>query len=116
MRYKAGDFGHFSKAERIMAMQVYLMKLERELRTGQVDFVKRNFVNTEIEDIIEKITRGKSAVGFDVQDFQDMTRRYNTDEAYKQEIDEKIAGTWEDPKKKQKREEKEAKANAESKT
>jgi hypothetical protein len=99
MRYKTGDFSHFSKAERMMAMQVYLKRLEAKYSDPTTDFNERCSTNDEIEDLTIKITRGKSAVGFILEDFFAYLRRYTTDEEYKTEIDEKIAGTWVDPSK-----------------
>jgi len=98
MAYKKGDFGHFSKAARVASMQLYLKKLETKLLAGDIPFNERHSVNSEIEDLHEKITRGKSAIEFDLQDFIDFVRKYNSEVEFKQEIDDKIAGTWVDPK------------------
>lgn len=97
MRTK-GDFGSFSKAERIMAMQMYVTQLQNELRETS-DFNDRHDITQEIDDLMEKITRGKSAPAFILDDFFKFIRQYNTNEEYKTMIDEKIAGTWIDPKK-----------------
>lgn len=102
MAYKKGDFGHFSKAERVLAMQIHLKNLERLLLSGDAPFNARHSINAEIEDLHEKITRGKSAIEFDLQTFLDKMRQYNSSDEYKQEIDDKIAGVWVDPKKQKK--------------
>jgi len=104
-KYVKGDFSHFANAERMVAMQTYVTKLEQLYFSDTVPFDQRHKVNSEIEDLLVKLTRGKSAVGFDPEKFFELLRKRNSNLEYKQEMDDKIAGAWVDPAKKAQEEE-----------
>jgi hypothetical protein len=94
-RYVRGDFSKFTKEERMVAMQFHCKKLQTMLLDDHCpDWGE---INDEIDDLVKKLTVGKSAVVFDKDVFFVLMRKYNSDEAYRAEIASKINGTYVKP-------------------
>ena len=110
-KYQRGEFKWCKPAEAVFVMQHYLTKLELSLRNGEVPGNHQNGIQAEINDLIIKITRRKGSVNFDMEGFFDTKKKFQRDADFRQEVNEKIAGTWVDPVKEARRiakEEKEA--------
>ena len=110
-KYQPGEFKWCKPAEAVFVMQHYLTKLELSLRNGDVPNKFQNGITEEITDLIVKISRRKGSVNFNLQGFFDTKKRFQRDADFRQEVNEKIAGTWVDPVKEARRiakEEKEA--------
>ena len=110
-KYQPGEFKWCKPAEAVFVMQHYLTKLELSLRNGDVPNKFQNGIQEEITDLIVKISRRKGSVNFNLQGFFDTKKRFQRDADFRQEVNEKIAGTWVDPVKEARRiakEEKEA--------
>jgi hypothetical protein len=110
-KYQPGEFKWCKPAEAVFVMQHYLSKLELSLRNGEVPNNHQNGIQSEINDLIIKITRRKGSVNFDMEGFFDTQKKFQRDADFRQEVNEKIAGTWVDPVKEARRiakEEKEA--------
>ena len=87
-KHVKGNFNGLSKAERAVAMQVHLRRLEQNI--FNVEFSKRHSVNEEIEDLLVKLTRAKSSPVFETKEFFDLQRKYQNDDEYRQKIDDVI--------------------------
>jgi hypothetical protein len=110
-KYQPGEFKWCKPAEAVFVMQHYLTKLELSLRNGDVPNKFQNGIQEEITDLIVKISRRKGSVNFNLQGFFDTKKKFQRDADFRQEVNEKIAGTWVDPVKEARRiakEEKEA--------
>jgi hypothetical protein len=110
-KYQPGEFKWCKPAEAVFVMQHYLSKLELSLRNDEVPNNHQNGIQSEINDLIIKITRRKGSVNFDMEGFFDTQKKFQRDADFRQEVNEKIAGTWVDPVKEARRiakEEKEA--------
>jgi len=83
-------------------MQLHTSRLEKKLRDGEFSYPLSSDANDEVEELVVKYTRAKTAVTFDRDGFFDVQKRYASDPAYREEIEAKIAGTWEAPKKEKK--------------
>ena len=105
---RPGNFTWCKPAEAVFAMQHYLSKLELDLRNGTVPKEQQNNIQIEINDLITKITRRKGSVNFDLQGFFEVQNKFRSSPEYRQEVADKIAGTWVDPVKEEKRIAKEA--------
>ena len=97
--YTAGDFSKFSNAERVYAMQIYSRRLEAKLRNQEFPYPLSSDAHAEVDELVVKYTRAMTSVTFDRDSFFDIQKRYQADPAYKAEVEAKIAGTWEPPKK-----------------
>lgn len=111
-KYQRGEFKWCKPAEAVFVMQTYLSKLELSLRNGEVPNKFQNGIQEEITDLIVKISRRKGSVNFNLEGFFDTQKKFQRDEEFRQEVAEKIAGTWVDPVKEAKRIAKEAKEAA----
>ena len=110
-KYQPGEFKWCKPAEAVFVMQHYLSRLERSLRNGDVPDNHQTGIQQEINDLIVKISRRKGSVNFNLEGFFDTQRKFQRDADFRQEVAEKIAGTWVDPVKEARRiakEEKEA--------
>ena len=110
-KYQPGEFKWCKPAEAVFVMQHYLTMLELSLRNGDVPNKFQNGIQEEITDLIVKISRRKGSVNFNLQGFFDTKKKFQRDADFRQEVNEKIAGTWVDPVKEARRiakEEKEA--------
>ena len=110
-KYKTGEFKWCKPAEAVFVMQHYLTKLELSLRNGDVPDNHQTGIQQEINDLIVKISRRKGSVNFNLEGFFDTQKKFQRDADFRQEVNEKIAGTWVDPVKEARRiakEEKEA--------
>ena len=107
-KYKPGNFKWCKPAEAVFAMQNYLSKLELGLRQGTIPGHYQIGTQSEINDLITKITRRKGSVNFDLQGFFEVQNKFRSSPEYRQEVADKIAGTWVDPVKEEKRIAKEA--------
>ena len=96
-KYQPGEFKWCKPAEAVFVMQHYLTKLELSLRNGDVPNKFQNGIQEEITDLIVKISRRKGSVNFNLQGFFDTKKRFQRDADFRQEVNEKIAGTWVDP-------------------
>jgi hypothetical protein len=97
--YVPGDFSRFSNAERVFAMQLYSRRLEGKLRAGEFEYPLNSDANNEVEDLVVKYTRALTAVTFDRDTYFAIQKRYQSEPEYREEIEAKIAGTWQPPKK-----------------
>ena len=87
--YKRGNFSTFKKSERVMALQMYIQHLQWGLKTGEIeDFFG---ANDEIEDLLVKANTSRSAMTFDMKEFTEYVKRFNTDPEYKKEVMDRIA-------------------------
>jgi len=110
-KYKTGEFKWCKPAEAVFVMQHYLTMLELSLRNGDVPDNHQTGIQQEINDLIVKISRRKGSVNFNLEGFFDTQKKFQRDADFRQEVNEKIAGTWVDPVKEARRiakEEKEA--------
>ena len=110
-KYQPGEFKWCKPAEAVFVMQHYLAKLELSLRNGEVPNNHQTGIQQEITDLIVKISRRKGSVNFNLEGFFDTQKKFQRDADFRQEVNEKIAGTWVDPVKEARRiakEEKEA--------
>ena len=110
-KYQPGEFKWCKPAEAVFVMQHYLTKLELSLRNGDVPDNHQTGIQQEINDLIVKISRRKGSVNFNLEGFFDTKKKFQRDADFRQEVNEKIAGTWVDPVKEARRiakEEKEA--------
>ena len=112
-KYQPGEFKWCKPAETVFVMQHYLSKLELSLRNDEVPHNSnhQNGIQSEINDLIVKIARRRGSVNFNLEGFFDTQKKFQRDADYRQEVAEKIAGTWVDPVKEARRiakEEKEA--------
>ena len=96
-KYQPGEFKWCKPAEAVFVMQHYLTKLELSLRNGDVPNKFQNGIQEEITDLIVKISRRKGSVNFNLQGFFDTKKKFQRDADFRQEVNEKIAGTWVDP-------------------
>ena len=96
-KYQQGEFKWCKPAEAVFVMQHYLTKLELSLRNGDVPNKFQNGIQEEITDLIVKISRRKGSVNFNLQGFFDTKKKFQRDADFRQEVNEKIAGTWVDP-------------------
>jgi len=111
-KYQRGEFKWCKPAEAVFVMQTYLSKLELSLRNGEVPNKFQNGTQEEITDLIVKISRRKGSVNFNLEGFFDTQKKFQRDEEFRQEVAEKIAGTWVDPVKEARRIAKEEKQAA----
>jgi len=111
-KYQRGEFKWCKPAEAVFVMQTYLSKLELSLRNGEVPNKFQNGIQEEITDLIVKISRRKGSVNFNLEGFFDTQKKFQRDEEFRQEVAEKIAGTWVDPVKEARRIAKEEKQAA----
>ena len=111
-KYQPGNFKWCTPKEAVFVMQNYLSKLEGLLRSGEVPGNHQTGIQTEITDLITKVTRRKGSVNFDLDGFFDTQKKYQRSVEFRQEVAEKIAGTWVDPVKEAWRIAKEAKEAA----
>ena len=95
-KYQRGEFKWCKPAEAVFVMQTYLSKLELSLRNGEVPNKFQNGIQEEITDLIVKISRRKGSVNFNLEGFFDTQKKFQRDEEFRQEVAEKIAGTWVD--------------------
>jgi hypothetical protein len=110
-KYQRGEFKWCKPAEAVFVMQHYLTMLELSLRNGDVPDNHQTGIQQEINDLIVKISRRKGSVNFNLEGFFDTQKKFQRDADFRQEVNEKIAGTWVDPVKEARRiakEEKEA--------
>jgi len=110
-KYQRGEFKWCKPAEAVFVMQHYLTMLELSLRNGDVPDNHQTGIQQEINDLIVKISRRKGSVNFNLEGFFDTKKKFQRDADFRQEVNEKIAGTWVDPVKEARRiakEEKEA--------
>ncbi len=111
-KYKPGDFKWCNPGEAVFVMQNYLSKLELSLQNGDVSSNHQHGTQTEINDLIAKITRRRDSINFDLAGFFDTQKKFQRDAEFRQEVADKVAGTWVDPVKEAWRIAKEAKEAA----
>lgn len=117
MQYIPGDFKLFSNEERIYAMRWHCQKLQAACSQKLFEeFGDWHSAMTEIEELSKKITRAMQVPMFDKDEYFTIAKKFNSEPAYKAEIEQKIAGTWvppEKPKKAQKTKEPKASESTE---
>ena len=96
-KYQRGEFKWCKPAEAVFVMQHYLTMLELSLRNGDVPDNHQTGIQQEINDLIVKISRRKGSVNFNLEGFFDTKKKFQRDADFRQEVNEKIAGTWVDP-------------------
>ena len=96
-KYQRGEFKWCKPAEAVFVMQHYLTMLELSLRNGDVPDNHQTGIQQEINDLIVKISRRKGSVNFNLEGFFDTQKKFQRDADFRQEVNEKIAGTWVDP-------------------
>ena len=98
-KYKDGLFNWTSKGEANFAMLNYVSKLEHSLRDDEIDYEIRHRMNSEIEALTIRIARSRNSSMFDLEGFLECQKRYKKEPEYREMVNQKIAGTWVDPKK-----------------
>jgi len=88
-RYQKGNFSSFSKAERVMAMQMYARKIQEKLNTKEIsDFFA---AHDELEELSTKAERAKSTDVFNVKEFLGYVKQFNNNKAYQEAVMARIA-------------------------
>lgn len=83
-KYQVGNFTSFSKAERVMLMQMHARKIQASLSSREItDFFA---ANDEIQDLSTKSERAKSSDAFNISEYQAFLKKFKNDESYREDV------------------------------